>query len=138
MAGGGQLLFHPFPDDQVYEGNDDSLVIYAHIGGMKWLFTGDLEESGERKMIRRYNVEADVLKVGHHGSASSTSEEFLEKVDAQVAIISAGKDNRFGHPHPDVVERLGNRGVKIYNTADDGAVTYRFWRGRGTFSAHRP
>ncbi|KML07227.1 DNA internalization-related competence protein ComEC/Rec2 [Rossellomorea marisflavi] len=126
------------PDDQVYEGNDDSLVIYAHIGGMKWLFTGDLEESGERKMIRRYNVEADVLKVGHHGSASSTSEEFLEKVDAQVAIISAGKDNRFGHPHPDVVERLGNRGVKIYNTADDGAVTYRFWRGRGTFSAHRP
>lgn len=126
------------PDDQVYEGNDDSLVIYAHIGGMKWLFTGDLEESGERKMIRRYNVEADVLKVGHHGSASSTSEEFLEKVDAQVAIISAGKDNRFGHPHPDVVERLGNRGVKIYNTAEDGAVTYRFWRGRGTFSAHRP
>lgn len=126
------------PDDDVYEGNDDSLVIYAHTGGMKWLFTGDLEESGERKMIRRYNVEADVLKVGHHGSASSTSVEFLETVDPKVAIISAGKDNRFGHPHPDVVARLEKGGVRIYNTADDGAVTYRFWRGSGTFSAHRP
>ncbi|MGX1263660.1 competence protein ComEC [Rossellomorea marisflavi] len=126
------------PDDAVYEGNDDSLVIYAHIGGMKWLFTGDLEEGGERKTIRRYNIVADVLKVGHHGSASSTSDEFLEAVNPQVAIISAGKDNRFGHPHPDVVERLKKKGVKIYNTADDGAVTYRFWRGSGTFSAHRP
>ncbi len=126
------------PDDAVYEGNDDSLVIYAHIGGMKWLFTGDLEEGGERKTIRRYNIVADVLKVGHHGSASSTSNEFLEAVNPQVAIISAGKDNRFGHPHPDVVERLKKKGVKIYNTADDGAVTYRFWRGSGTFSAHRP
>ena len=105
---------------------------------MKWLFTGDLEEQGEKEFIRNFDLPIDVLKVGHHGSNTSTTEEFLVETNPSVAVISAGETNRFGHPHPEVVERLEIRGITIYSTGENGAITYRFWDKKGTFSAHLP
>ncbi|KPL58632.1 DNA internalization-related competence protein ComEC/Rec2 [Rossellomorea vietnamensis] len=126
------------PLDADYAGNNDSIVLYGVIGSKKWLFTGDLEKEGEREFVQTFDLPVDVLKVGHHGSRTSTSEAFLDETDPDVAVISAGETNRFGHPHPEVVERLKVRGVTIYSTAVNGAITYRFWDKTGTFSAHRP
>ena len=126
------------PLDRVYEGNNDSIVIYGEIASLKWLFTGDLEEEGEREIIQTFDLPVDVIKVGHHGSNTSTTEEFLNETDPAFAMISAGETNRFGHPHPEVVERLKERGIAIYNTGTNGGITYRFWGEKGTFSAHLP
>ena len=70
-------------------------------------------------------LQADVLKVGHHGSKTSSSEEFLQAVSPSVAVISAGYENSFGHPHPDVLARLGERHSAILRTDLDGLVTVR-------------
>jgi competence protein ComEC len=135
----GRYSFHILsPQDDVYEGNDDSLVVYSEMGGLKWLFTGDMEEEGEEAFVQSYELKADVLKVGHHGSNTSTSEAFLEEVRPSIGVISAGRNNRFGHPHPDVIKRLQRNEVLIHNTAEHGALTYRFLGGQGTFSAQHP
>jgi competence protein ComEC len=135
----GQYSFHILsPQDDEYEGNDDSLVVYSEMGGLKWLFTGDMEKKGEGVFVQSYNIKADVLKIGHHGSNTSTSDEFLEEIQPSIGVISAGRRNRFGHPHPDVIERLQRNEVLIHNTAEHGALTYRFLWGQGTFSAHHP
>ncbi|MGG3915574.1 DNA internalization-related competence protein ComEC/Rec2 [Rossellomorea vietnamensis] len=126
------------PLDEEYEGNNDSIVLYGEIGSKKWLFTGDLEKEGERAFVTAFDLPVDVLKIGHHGSNTSTSEAFLDETNPNVAVISAGETNRFGHPHPEVVERLKERGLTIYSTAVNGAITYRFWDKKGTFSAHLP
>ncbi|KUP06047.1 hypothetical protein Q73_09760 [Bacillus coahuilensis m2-6] len=129
-------LLHP-SDDQ-YEGNNDSLVILAELGGVKWLFTGDLESEGESVITKKYEIDADVLKVGHHGSHTSTSLSFLKEVSPEYAIISAGKNNSFGHPHKDVVERLKAEGVTILSTRENGGITYTFTGSGGTFSTVHP
>ncbi|MGM0752243.1 MAG: DNA internalization-related competence protein ComEC/Rec2 [Bacillota bacterium] len=126
------------PQDKEYEGNNDSIVLYGEIGFLKWLFTGDLEEQGEKEFIRTFDLPIDVLKVGHHGSKTSTTEEFLIETNPSVAVISAGETNRFGHPHPEIVERLVRSGITIYSTGENGAITYRFRDKKGTFSAHLP
>lgn len=119
--------------------NDQSIVIYSEIGGLRWLFTGDLEEDGEKKLLARYpSLKVDVLKVGHHGSKTSTSEPFLEAYKPRVALISAGENNRFGHPHNEVVERLKKRNAAIFRTDEDGAITYRFKGKSGTFFTQIP
>ncbi|MGE6751985.1 DNA internalization-related competence protein ComEC/Rec2 [Rossellomorea sp. NPDC071047] len=137
-AGDNDGLHIVSPQDEEYEGNNDSIVLYGEIGSLKWLFTGDLEEQGEKELIRNFDLPIDVLKVGHHGSNTSTTEEFLVETNPSVAVISAGETNRFGHPHPEVMERLKRRGITIYSTGENGAITYRFWDKKGTFSAHLP
>ncbi|MEI2665529.1 DNA internalization-related competence protein ComEC/Rec2 [Rossellomorea sp. LJF3] len=136
--GDGDGLHIVSPLDKEYEGNNDSIVLYGEIGSKKWLFTGDLEKEGERELVATFDLPVDVLKVGHHGSNTSTSEVLLDETDRAVAVISAGETNRFGHPHPEVMERLKERGLTIYSTAVNGAITYRFWDKKGTFSAHLP
>jgi competence protein ComEC len=119
--------------------NDDSLVILAKIGGLKWLFTGDLEHQGERRILETYKeLRADVLKVGHHGSKGSTSDQFLKQLKPKFALISAGENNRYNHPHDEVIERLNKYGVKTFQTNLDGAVTYKFKGINGTFSVQPP
>ncbi|WP_168412943.1 DNA internalization-related competence protein ComEC/Rec2 [Bacillus salacetis] len=127
-----------FPFDNQYEGNDDSLVLYGRFGGKRWLFTGDLEAGGEKEMIRKWKIKADVLKVGHHGSLTSTSDAFLEEIDPDTALISAGENNRYGHPHPEVRTRLAERGIKVFNTAEGGAIHYKFLGRKGTFKTVIP
>lgn len=116
------------------ERNDQSLVVYSVLGGKSWLFTGDLESEGERRLVSSYpKLTADVLKVGHHGSKTSTSEEFLLQIRPKIALISAGENNRFGHPHPEVTERLEHEKIRILRTDQQGAITYQFNGKGGTF-----
>lgn len=115
------------------ERNGGSIAVYARIGGLNWFFGGDLDMEGEEKIIRKYpNLSIDVLKAGHHGSKTSTSEQFVSSSKPKVALISVGERNRYGHPHKEVLERLENS--IIYRTNVHGAITYRFSQEQGTFS----
>jgi competence protein ComEC len=126
-------------ENQSLDGNNGSIVLLAKIGGLKWLFTGDLEKEGEEVLVNSYKqVAIDVLKVGHHGSKSSTSEKLLEHFAPKAAVISAGENNRFGHPHEEVVNRLAENNIKIFRTDQQGAVTYSFRGDQGTFSVALP
>ena len=96
------------------------------------LFTGDLENTGEELLAERIkNLRGkgelpacyDLLKVGHHGSRNATGEELLEVIRPRVAFCSSGKENRYGHPHAETLERLAKWGVSLYNTKDRGAVS---------------
>lgn len=114
--------------------NDASIVLYTELGGLKWLFTGDLGVEGEEKIIDTFkHLKVDVLKVAHHGSKTSTGEEFLEKIQPKVALISVGLNNRFGHPHQEVVDRLKEHDIIIYRTDEQGAIIYHFIGDKGTF-----
>ena len=101
--------------------NDSSLVLRADHGETSVLLTGDAEEAAEQAMMAAgLPLAADVLKVGHHGSAASTSPAFLAQVAPQVAVISVGAENRFGHPSPAVLARLA--GVQVLRTDERGRV----------------
>ncbi|OAS85226.1 hypothetical protein A6K24_05715 [Metabacillus litoralis] len=119
--------------------NDDSLVLWAELGGLKWLFTGDAEIEGEKKMIEMYpTLKADILKVGHHGSKGSTSDLLLDHINPSIALVSAGDNNRYQHPHTEVLEKLSLRKIDLFRTDLHGAILYHFKGNRGTFSTHPP
>jgi competence protein ComEC len=100
--------------------NDDSVVMALEYGSVRLLLTGDVEHEGEQALAAG---PALVLKVPHHGSRSSSAAEFVSEVSPRVAIVSAGRRNAFGHPHPEVVQRYENRGALVLRTDRDGAVT---------------
>ncbi|MGB8002532.1 MAG: DNA internalization-related competence protein ComEC/Rec2, partial [Anaerobacillus sp.] len=131
--GGDHYFFTILQALEVEEENDGSIILYAHIGGYKWLLTGDLEEAGERELLGNKVVpRIDVLKAGHHGSASSSSQVFLEKLNPSISIISAGVGNRYGHPNPEVVKRYEDLGIKMIRTDLNGTITYRYlWHQTG-------
>lgn len=109
-------------------GNNDSLVLYGKLLGTNFLFTGDLEE-GELELVERYpDLPVDVLKAGHHGSKGSSYPEFLEQIQAKIALISAGKNNRYQHPHRETLERFADQGMTVYRTDQQGAIRFRGWR----------
>ncbi len=119
--------------------NRGSLTIWASIGGLHWFFGGDLDQTGEESIVERYpQISIDVLKVGHHGSKTSSSPVFLQHYKPKIALISAGEKNRYGHPHSQVIERLDRIHSGIYRTDRQGAITYRFNRVTGTFSTFLP
>lgn len=123
-----------YPLDEKYLDNNSSLVLLADFGGLKWLFTGDLEVEGEMELLQTFGeLPTDVLKVGHHGSKTSTSIELLERIKPKYAIISAGRNNRYGHPHPDVLENLQKFNVKVFRIDEQGALHYKFSHKGGTF-----
>jgi competence protein ComEC len=119
--------------------NNRSIVLYSRLGGLGWLFTGDLEESGEKELINAFpKLRADVLKVGHHGSDTSTSEALLEAVQPSVALISVGKHNRYGHPHETVINRLRAHDITILRTDTNGAIRFIYTKKSGTFITMLP
>ena len=90
---------------------------------------------GKSELLSSYpNLSIDVLKVGHHGSRTSSSSGFLDQITPEVAIISVGRNNRFGHPHKEVLERLEERNIAIFRTDIHGAITFSFLHDLGTFS----
>jgi competence protein ComEC len=104
--------------------NDASLVLTLRIGSQAALLTGDVEEEGERTLLRRpAALRAQVLKVPHHGSRSSSSSALLGAVRPEVALVSAGYRNRFNHPHPEVVERFRTLGARVFRTDLHGAIS---------------
>lgn len=104
--------------------NNRSCVLQIDNGRHRVLLTGDIEAEVERLLVERYAdaLQATTLVVSHHGSRSSTTAEFLDRVDPQRVLISSGWRNRFGHPHPEVVARLQARQVRLFNTATQGAI----------------
>lgn len=125
---GKTQMMYVSPQDTMYEGNDDSLVLYLKHREFTMLFTGDLEEEGEETLVQTYGGLGNitVLKAGHHGSNTSSTLEFLEKINPRITVISAGKNNRYGHPHPDVIERFQKLHLPILTTAEVGSVHIRF------------
>ena len=106
------------------DANAASVVVMAEYRGVRVLLTGDAERDVEERLVRRYgsHLRADVLKVGHHGSSTSTAQPLLAAVQPRVALVSVGAGNRYGHPSPDVVRSLHARGVQVLRTDDAGSV----------------
>ncbi|QQK79663.1 DNA internalization-related competence protein ComEC/Rec2 [Salicibibacter cibi] len=120
-------ILHPTNEGGGESDNDQSIVIDAHLYGMRWLFTGDLEEEGEKRLIKDYpELSADMLKAGHHGSDTSTIPSFVAHLSPMAAMISAGENNRYNHPHPDVMQTLEEAGVQIFRTDEQGAVRFYY------------
>ena len=124
-----------FPEDNLIEDNilnNNSIVARFNSLDFSILFTGDIEEIAEKRLCELYSgtdkLEAFVLKVAHHGSKTSSTEEFLELVKPKIALIGVGKNNNFGHPNIDVIERLENMGSKIYRTDNCGEIIIRINR----------
>ena len=104
--------------------NDNSNVIYTEINNYKFIFTGDASINTEKEILKDYNLpEIDVLKVGHHGSKTSSSKEFINEINPKYSIISVGKDNRYGHPNKEALDNLENS--KIYRTDQDGSIMFK-------------
>ena len=101
--------------------NDSSIVLMVTYGENKFLFTGDAESITETYLVNNQDIKCDVLKVAHHGSSTSTSEDFLYKADPEYAIISVGYNNRYGHPSDKVLSRIENRNIQLFTT-DNGTV----------------
>ena len=103
--------------------NDNSNVIYTEVNGFKFLFMGDAGIEKE-DILDKYNLSnIDVLKVGHHGSKTSSSKEFIDEIEPKYAIISVGKNNRYGHPNKEALNNL--EGSKIYRTDQGGSIMFK-------------
>lgn len=109
-------------NEDASDNNDASIVLKVTYGNISFLLTGDAGVALEKEMMQQ-NVKATILKAGHHGSNTSSSQSFIQAVQPEVTILSYGKDNKYGHPHAEVVERLQAIGSKIYATAEAGTVT---------------
>ena len=104
--------------------NDNSNVIYTEINGYKFMFMGDASVTTEKEILSKYNLpDIDVLKVGHHGSRTSSGEEFIDEINPKYSVISVGKNNRYGHPNKEVLENL--KESKIYRTDQDGSIMFK-------------
>ena len=104
--------------------NDNSNVIYTELNSYKFMFMGDASVTTEKEILDKYNLsDIDVLKVGHHGSRTSSSKEFIYQINPKYSIISVGKKNRYGHPNKEVLENLQDS--KIYRTDQDGSIMFK-------------
>ncbi len=113
-------------DDEVNsdDTNDASIVIKLTYGSTSFLLTGDAEMPANKTMLNHgFDVRSTVLKLGHHGSRTSTNEDWLKAVQPQLGIISVGKDNSFGHPHPEVIKALEKLGIQYIRTDEHGTIT---------------
>ena len=104
--------------------NDNSNVIYLDYNNYKFLFMGDAGVEKEKDILNKYNISGiDVLKIGHHGSKTSSSKEFINEINPNYSIISVGKNNRYGHPNKEVLNNLSDS--KIYRTDQDGSIMFK-------------
>lgn len=124
--GDGGYLDILFPDRDVagMDTNDASVVAKLVYGKNSFLFTGDSLQKMEKYLVSLdgKNLDSDVLKVGHHGSKTSSSEEFLGYISPEYAVISVGEDNKYGHPHQEILDRLQKFGVNILRTSELGTI----------------
>lgn len=112
-----------YPEEITGHANDDSISLLASYGETNFLFTGDAGKSSERKMIASGNpLKAEVLSLGHHGSHTASSPEFIDAVNPDIAIYSAGKGNSYGHPHKEVVDLMREKEIPLYGTDKDGTI----------------
>ena len=115
--------FEPIQGREFSNLNNSSIVFRLIYGSQKFYFSGDLELEGEDKLVERnLDLSADFLKIGHHGSRTSTSKELLDRVAPHIAAISCGVDNSFKHPHVETIEKLQDRNITIFRTDLDGRI----------------
>ena len=127
------FLNHQLHSDE----NNNSIVLYTEFNGKKFLFMGDAGIEVEREMMKKYNFpNIDVLKVGHHGSKTSSSKEFIHEVNPKYSIISVGKNNWYHHPHDSVLDNLKNS--KIYRTDQDGSIVVKLENGNMIIEIYAP
>lgn len=122
--------------------NDWSIVMRLDIKNVSLLFTGDIEREIEAELVQHYpmQLDADVLKVPHHGSKTSSTEAFLQAVSPEFAVMSLGKDNRYGHPHKEVMQRYDKLAVPLWRTDEQGMLMLgtdgqEIWRETPVFAA---
>lgn len=121
--GDANCVFYGPIDSKKGDFNTYSIVLKLTYGNTKFLFTGDAQAQNEKAMIdNNYDLSADVLKLGHHGSRTSTSNEFLDKVNPKYAVVSCGKGNDYGHPHKETVDKLKGRNIPLYRTDENGTI----------------
>jgi competence protein ComEC len=119
-------VLYPFENlegKELQDSNDTSIVGRLVFSSNSFIFTGDITQTAEKEIIDKdMGVNSDVLKIAHHGSKTSSSEEFLKAVSPDVAVISVGKDNSYGHPTPEVLENLNKYGIKVLRTDELGDI----------------
>lgn len=120
-------IFSPSGDPTNWESNNSSIVAKLTYGDIDFMLTGDASRGIEEYLVLTYGsaLESEVLKLGHHGSRTSSADEFLDTVKPDYAIVSSGLHNRFGHPHQEVVEAVTKRSIKLMNTADFGTIVFK-------------
>ncbi len=119
-----QVLYPTFPSAGK---NEDSLTMLVNIQNKSWFFSGDLDQAGEEKILALYpNLKFDYFKLGHHGSKTSSSQLFIENTQPKLGIISAGRNNRYGHPHPETLALLKSQNIASLNTAEYGMITWYY------------
>lgn len=116
------VLAHYTDDD---DENNRSIFAMAEIDGVRFLFTGDAESAAEKRLIAEgLDLDCDVLKVGHHGAKTSSSQKFLDVVNPEYAVISAGAGNQYSHPHEATLSRLDEADIEFYRTDISGDITF--------------
>ena len=116
-------VFNPVQPLEFTDKNENSVVVKLQAGNTSFLFTGDAEADAEQSMLDAgLDLHCDILKVGHHGSNSSTTQPFLDSVAPTYAIISAGETNSYGHPHNETIQKLLSKCVTIYGTYHSGTI----------------
>lgn len=112
------------PNSNSYDNlNNYSVVVKLTYGSNKFIFQGDAEEIPENEILSKgYDISSDVLKVGHHGSSSSTTSKYLNKVNPKYAVISVGENNTYKHPHKETIEKLASKKITVYRTDEDGTI----------------
>ena len=117
--------------------NDNSNVIYFKYGTFKFLFMGDAGIEKEKDILEKYNIsDVYVLKVGHHGSKTSSDKKFIDEIKPKYSIISVGKNNRYGHPNKEVINNLDNS--KIYRTDEDGSIMFKINNNKFQIETYSP
>ncbi|MEJ8735374.1 ComEC/Rec2 family competence protein [Mediterraneibacter sp. ICN-202921] len=118
------VCLHPDQEYDQEKGNEASMVLDISYKNLDILLTGDIEGQSEQTLVKEeIRGTYEILKVAHHGSKGSSGQRFLEQVDPEIALISAGIENRYGHPHEEVLKRLKTQGSRVYSTQDNGAIT---------------
>ena len=125
LGGATITILSPDESDDWENINDWSVVMMVQYGRVKYLLTGDAETPVESYLLENNaDLSADVLKMGHHGSNTSSCDVFLNAVSAKIAAVSCGQDNDYGHPHKEVLSRLSERGTAVYRTDLQGSVVF--------------
>lgn len=114
----------PQPREVIKSANDTSIIGKLSFGQTQILLTGDATSKVEEEILSLFNLDSDLLKVGHHGSKTSTTQELLNEVTPDIAVIQVGADNTYGHPTPEVMDRLTAIGTQIFRTDIDGTIRF--------------
>ena len=126
------MLEHALFDNE----NSNSIVNYLVAYDRKFIFMGDASKETELDIINKYNINADVIKIGHHGSKTSSDESFIKKINPIYSIISVGKNNRYNHPN---IETLNNvKYTKVFRTDKDGTISFKINKNKLNIKTYSP